>query len=440
MRKRLGAVLGAAVVVLAISGTPGAARTQVGYQAVGSIDYIWTGVADRGCAAEGMCGVTGSLQVTADGSSSGGSGQPQVEVNDNSAVARVEYPVARGATARICADPVSYDAIFALVRARGSNASPVGESEPYIGASAGQCAGPTAAELANVRLPVRRESDGGYDLSGTVSLGAGPFQVSVLSHLQARRSRSSSSFSSSPPNSSTGPGRPKTRSALDEEVSVVYRVTAVSGAIVDSFSGLPSPLCEPLGACGASGAVRMQLRASEQTIEFSGDRIVKRRAGLRKALADLHDGRLAVSDDSYDLIMRGEVTGTSTGQGASRCTDTIRYPAIGFYSSTTATADELHLDPNGDAGPVVAGFDPLRTFCPGPGSNTIIGGGSVATGVVRFAQMGARKVNLVLRNRGGFDGPGYSGVRTGGIALTLIRESLTASTLKIRTVVGERLS
>ncbi len=78
MRKRLGAVLGVVVMALASASGAAAARipaADINYQATGGIDYTWVGVPARNCAAEGVCGVEGSLQVIADGSSGGGSGQ-----------------------------------------------------------------------------------------------------------------------------------------------------------------------------------------------------------------------------------------------------------------------------------------------------------------------------------------------------------------------------
>ncbi len=127
MKHRSGVVLGVVVAALASAGTAAAASTQLSYQAVGSLDYIWTGAPARGCASAGLCGIAGSLQVTPDDSSSSGSGPPSVDLSDQSAVVRVEYPGAAGAPEQVCADPMPYDVNFALARGRGVT---VGESEP----------------------------------------------------------------------------------------------------------------------------------------------------------------------------------------------------------------------------------------------------------------------------------------------------------------------
>jgi hypothetical protein len=86
MSRCLGGILGVVALLLAAA-CPVAARTQfLNYKAVGSLDYVWTGAASRDCAAQGMCGVEGSLQVQPDGSSGGGSGQPQANLGDSNAV------------------------------------------------------------------------------------------------------------------------------------------------------------------------------------------------------------------------------------------------------------------------------------------------------------------------------------------------------------------
>lgn len=412
MMRRLGAVLGVGAAVLAAAGTAAAARMQLNYEAVGSLDYVWTGMPSRGCAAAGLCGVTGSLQVTSDDSSG-------------------------GVPERVCADPMPYDVNFALARGRGVT---VGESEPSDDVSAGQCAGPTGDDFGGARLPVHREPGGDYDLAGSVSFGAGPFAVTVISKLRVLVTRQSAGEFGPPPGvgSPRPTSFPKPRRVLAEEATVSYRIADITGAIVDSFTGLPTPLCDPLAACGTSGSERTTLSRLAQTLQFTGERIVKHRMSRARALADLLGGRLSLSDNSYALDPIGTLTGSLSGPGSARCVDAITSPSLGFVSNPTRRGDELALDPNGFED-LMPGADPLRTRCPGPGSNTIIGAGAVASGSVQSSELDLPRIRLVVTNPGRFTGIAYTGTRSGAIVFTLVRMKVTAGTVRTRAIEGQLL-
>jgi hypothetical protein len=402
---------------------------QLSYSPHGSIDYIWTGVPSRGCAQAGLCGVTGSLQVISGPEST--SGSPSIEVIDDSSVVRVEYP---GSPARICVDPMAYDVNFRLA---GRQA---GASQPYADVSAGQCAGPVAGDLAAVRLPVRREANGDYDLTGSQSFGAGPFEVRVLSKLHALVSRggigSGGSYSSSGP----PPGKyPKPHRVLVEHAQVYYRVANVTGALIDAFAGSPDPLCEPLAACGTTGSVRLAITRIPQELEFSGARIVKRRASRSRALADFRAGRLGFYNNANALDPTVMLAGSLAGPGPHDCTSTILSRFLASMASRpTHTADELYLGAGG-VDDVSSNQDPLRTRCPGPGADTIIGEGALASGSVPISAFGAPRIELVFRNSGRFAGLGYAGTRGGSIAITLMRTKVTGGTVRARATDGEVL-
>jgi hypothetical protein len=426
----------AALLSGALSAAP--ASGQVDYQPVGALDYVWTGVTSRGCAAAGLCGVTGSLQVTPDGDEGGGSGQPSVDVGDENAVVRVEYPALTGLPKRVCVDPMPYDVTFALARRHGRNASPVGVGEAFNDVSAGQCAGPTATDLGRVRLPVRKERNGDYDLSGSPSFGAGPFKVTVISKLRVLVSRVNFPGFSNPPFPRPRPGSfPQPRRVLAEEAHVSYRISGVSGAISDSFSGLPAPLCAGLGACGTSGSVRVALATIRQMLVLSGERIVAHRVSGARALRDLRAGRLGLFDNTYELAPTGSVTESDSGPGSTMCSDALTNPGPRFFSTGTRTADKIYLDPNG-VNDVFGDPEPLRTRCPGPSTETIAPG-AVAAGIVRASELGAPRIRLVLRNRGRFEGVGYRGTRSGAIELTLIRTKVTAGTVRAKAIQGQLL-
>jgi hypothetical protein len=406
-----------------------ATSRQLSYSPYGSIEYIWTGVPSRGCARADLCGVTGSLQVSSEGEST--SGARSIEVLDADAVARVEYP---GTPERICVDPLPYDVNFDLA---GRDA---GASQPYAAVSAGQCAGPVAGDLASVRLPVRRKANGDYDLSGSESFGAGPFEVRVVSNIQARVSRQtvgtgSSSFSSPPPGK-----YPKPHRVLVEQAQIDYRVASVTGALVDSFAGSPDPFCEPLAACETTGSVRLAITRIPQKLEFLGARVVKRRASKSQALKDFHAGRLGFYDNSYALDPTVMLAGSLAGPGAQQCTSTIlsRF-LVRLASRPSRSADELSLGPSG-VDDISANQDPLRTRCPGPGLDTIVGAGATASGTIPLSGLGAPRIELVLGNPGRFAGLGYTGTRSGSIVITLLRTKVSGETVRGRAVAGVVLS
>jgi hypothetical protein len=429
MKKYPGVLIGVAVAVLLSAGvTSASSSTQINYTAVGSLDYVWTGVPSRGCAAVGLCGVAGSLQVNPDGSSDSGSGPPMTDVTDDNAVVRVEYPSVGGAPERVCADPMPYDVQFALARGDGLR---TGDAQPNNPTSAGECAGPSAGDLGGVRLPVRREANGNYDLSGRVSLGAGPFALTVISKLRVVVSRQHNSAFFRNPSSSSQGRIPKARWALQEQASVYYRIPDISGATVAEFKASPPPLCEALAACGATGSVRMAISRIGQQLALTGYRIVRHRVSGVRALSDLRAGRLTLGDDSYQLDPSGTLSESVSGPGSVTCTDTLVHPYLDFSSSPTRAGDRLLLDSNGNQYFEPEG-DPLRTYCAGPGSATILGSGAIGTGVVQASEIGAPRIELVLRNPGAFDGNGYSGVRGGAITLTLVRRRMMAGTVRVK--------
>ncbi len=81
----------------------------------------------------------------------------------------------------------------------------------------------------------------------------------------------------------------------------------------------------------------------------------------------------------------------------------------------------------------------MRTRCPGPGSNTIIGQGAVASGIVRASELDLRQIRLVLTNPGRFEGIAYRGTRGGAIVLTLVRTKVTGGTVRARAIEGQLL-
>ena len=409
----------------------------LGSTPVGTLDYIWKGDPARGCAAEGLCGVAGSLQVATGNSAtaSNAPGLPPVDIADDSAVARVEQFGPDG-TPQACVDTVPYEVQFDLRHVTGGQlrAVPEPSGQPP---SAGRCAGPTATDLLSAALPAHRDARRSYDLSGSVSFGAGPFTVTVISKIHVRFVSSSASGGPPPPVSGSSPRVPKPRAALAEHAEVRYRVTGVQGGLLASFSGLDEPFCTPLNACGMAGAVSLALRAPGRTVVFSGSRVVKRRVGSRQALADLRAGRLRLTYNSPQIQLSGELAGTLAGANATPCQDTVSDSSLGLAVSSARAGYRLVLDPPGPV-PSFGGTDQLRTRCPGPGSSEILGTHPLASDVVTAHSVGASRLTIALSASGQFRGTAYGGSRSGSIVLTLVRASASGGTQPV-TVSGGRL-
>jgi hypothetical protein len=416
-------------------GTALGASTQNGFAPVGSLAYTWKGDPERGCAAQGLCGVRGSIEVVTGGSASTQSGTrlPPVEITDDASVARVD-DVSSGIAQRQCADVVPVDEGFDVRSGAAGRLRAVVDRFAFELPSAGRCAGPTSTDLASVVLPARKLGHRGYDLSGSDSFGAGPFAVTVVSTIHALFVSGSSGFlGPAPPTVIPGPAPPQPKPALQEFAEADYRIAGITGGLGVTFSSLADPLCEPLGACGTTGELRLTPTARSQKLDFYGSRIVGRRIARAKVLSDLRAGRLQLSDNAYAVRLGGELTGTLTGADGLSCSDSLAQPPTGLSSTATRLADRLEFDRGSLSGsPPGFGADPLRTHCAGPGASDIIRGAGLATASVAAHDIGAPSLTINLSASGQFTGSAYQGTRGGSIVLTLVRVRVLGAIRKIR--------
>lgn len=408
---------------------------QVNVTMTGALTLAWTGDPVRGCAAAGQCGVTGSIQIVPSGSTGSSGGPPPIELSDDSAVARVVTRGPSGAVLSECADLVAVDLQLSIRHtAQGLRAAVPGEF--FQPPSAGRCAGPVGSDLNALTLPARRFGAHSYDLSGTVQFDAGPFDVTAQSSLRALVSFGSSV----PPPGLRPPGfrvpqplRP--RPALQEHALVRYRIESVQGQLTTLISGLPYPSCAPQGACGDSGRLTQSVSAAG-AVSFSASRIVRRRVGAARALADLHRGRLRLSPDLALPPVASSVTETLSGP-AGACSDTATGGQLSLQVTVRRRRDGLALTASGPPG--LAG-DPLRTRCAGPSVSDALPGGSqvLASTPLSPARIGARRLSLTLAASGTFSGLSWSGTRGGAIVLTLVRTRERAGTRRVHIFGGGR--
>jgi len=427
-----------------ISEATGATRATPGVtvQLVGLLTIAWQGDPARGCAAEGLCGVSGSLQMLPSGQGGVSGGPPPIELSDFGAVARVTDASAGGAVTA-CADPVPVDVLFVVKHGAGGLQAVLESTSSPQPPSAGRCAGPTAADLSGLALPARKLGSHGYDLSGQTTFGAGPFTVTAISTVRALFARGGTNsggigglggIGSVPGILSVGRPVPMPRAptTLEEHAEVDYRIEGLSGALSTSFAGLAAPLCAPLGACGVTGELQESFSGGG-VISFVGSRKVKHRVGERAALADLRSGRLGLGGGLEGLPIAETTTETLTGPDGTVCSDrqtASALPASGL-SSIGRRGVALILGPYGAGGPSLFGVDPLRTRCPGPSAVDVLGSSPLARASILASTLGAHRLEVTFQRRGSFTGSAYQGERGGSVVLSLVFERARGGTSRV---------
>ena len=413
---------------------------QVNVALTGSLTITWTGSPASGCAAAGVCGVTGSVEMHLGNSSESSSGgAAPLEVTDPNAVARVQTTAPDG-TVITCADLVPVDFSLAVRRIGGAPHTTLDTRTSLALPSGGRCAGPTAADLSGLSLPARRFGAHGYDMSGHSTSTGGPFQVTVFSSVHAHITFGSQG--GQPPlgagsflGGSTQP--PKRHSVLEESATVVYRMAGLGGELTTGFAGLASPLCDPLGACGASGRL-VQSFATRGTVSFSGTRIVSRPAGPAAALADLRRGRLRLFDTFPASSIRVTTDETISESHGVACSDTSTVRLGATSDRAHGTTDELALSPNPGEFPGGA-LDPFRTRCAGPSALDILGprGAPMAAATVSAGELGDPRLSIVFHTATSFAGAAYTGERSGSLVLSLTLVRRRGVTRRVTLFAGE---
>jgi hypothetical protein len=393
---------------------------------VGTLTIAWQGDQARGCAAAGLCGVQGSIEMLADSSGPSGPGQPTFELNDAFSAARVIERSATGEIEDACTDLVPVDLYLDVRRSSAGQLRAIPDREFTVEPpSAGRCAGPTFRDLRALVLPARKVGRYGYDLSGQTTFGAGPFTVTATSTLRALVDGVGISISGS---SSGGVipigGPPRAHRLFEEHADAVYRIADIAGALTTRFSGLAAPLCDALGACGSSGGLSDTLSAAG-TVSFSGSRTVRHPVGEVAALADLRAGRLPLEVDLPELT--ATLSELVTWPDGTMCTDHNAPMAVSLGFSLFG----LTLIPGlTDAGPGTG--DPLRTRCPGPSAADILDGSPLATVTVPMSELGAPQLAVTFSGDGSFTASDYSGERGGSVVFSLVLEHASGGTSRVR--------
>jgi hypothetical protein len=418
------AALAWTIVAIALAGiaTPAAAAPRglsMSVQLSGAVVAVWHGDPARGCAAAGVCDVTGSatyrpgfegsLDVSRQGVAFGGS--------DAAAPAIVRAredgpggPVACADVLEAAFTPLSVDYLGDRVQL----------SLRELDLSAGRCAGPRTLDLSHtlphgsIATRLLRRAPRVLDLSVRTKFAAGPFSGEVISTVKVAIGRAHAARQTRFPGVlRVGAGGRKRYWVLDLQ----YRIKDVSGELVTDFHGLPDPACRALGACGTSGSSKYSLTGVSGRIDLlAGTRLRRGRQkpAVRSALAVVKRGSLPVYVDSRLWHARASVSERVTSPDGS-CSDSLFavQPYIDARSDERAVVLLLRSFELGSPG------DSLRTRCPGPSQQDVLKRASLAHGSIPLAALGSKQLEVVAGSPRTFSRRGYAGSRSGQLQLRL---------------------
>ena len=401
----------------------------------GTLTFSWRGDPARGCQAAGVCDVSGSLEVIPQDQSGASETPPSrnIQIEDDNSVVRVADPGSTPSQPHVCTQPVPVSMILIVTRprhSRGLQAATLPLSPP----SSGDCAGPSVLSLSDLTLPARRLPGPreAYDLSGTQSIGAGPYDVTVKSTIRARRPAATGNGSLGSSGSGSGFPFPKPHKGLIEGVSVQYRITSTSGALATTFAGRPDPFCLPLDACGASGMLTDSISGISGKLEFDAQRVVLRRASRRAALADFRSGRLTLQDT--EVLLRDVLSANVGWSAGSACTDRLsQHNAVVLDVDGLRAGRQVRFKLSADRLE-----DPFRSACPGPAAADVLGSSdTLAHGSLPVRELGKRHLQIVVSGRNRFAAGSYAGSRSGGVTLGLRLMRVRAGTVATTVFPGE---
>ncbi|MDQ6915160.1 MAG: hypothetical protein M3155_05035 [Actinomycetota bacterium] len=415
-------------------------ETDVPVHLTGDVQVDFHGDPAAGCEARRVCDMSGRTSWTPQGQATllvsefRVHGRREVyaalavtgETEATRTVARVERRPS-GAAPATCTDARSEFGTFFELPA-GTAGVTVGLNRPSLGQTIfpTRCGGPLDSDVTGV-LPARRlrlaaVRRGGWalDLSSSRSFSTHGLSGTVVSSVKMR---------AEPGETSSGPGQsqPPRGRQLRRRVAVRYRVERVAGTVAASFAGLTDEsLCAPLGACGTSGTVRVEPRATGGVAELDAvapARLPAREVRAAVGLAGGGRGRGIQVFGNLDWTRGAGAATTNLAQGgALACADTVPLSrgslilAVGTRT-VRATYGESGYEP-----------DPLESRCPGPRLADVNSARPLAEGTLPLRAFGQRRVVLHLRTGGPFSGDGYRGRTAPDLVVVLRRVRVTEQT------------
>jgi hypothetical protein len=303
--------------------------------------------------------------------------------------------------------------------------------------SFGRCAGPLASDFM-AALPqsppvdtAKLRSRAVIDLRSRAAFSSGPFEGEVVSTLVVRTRPEPPQESG---NSFSGTFSPKTTRGRRVHYGIVTAAYAIEGLQGDAgyaFSGAPEAECSPFDTCGMSGEVMLHAdvrigRLTVTTVRPIPERARETTAGGLRAMR--HGGTSVFGDSFVGPIDESDTqppfgipfTETATPGEGEQCSDSgsFREPDLSVRRAQAGLL--LRMNHGGNSDP-----DPLRTRCPGPGSDDV---GALVSGVLPLAAVGQQSVTVPLRPSPFVTMVGLRGAGRGELQLTLRLQSLRAIT------------
>jgi hypothetical protein len=421
------AALAVTWLVAAVAHAAPAAATpfEAGVRVEGAVTVEYAGTPAAGCAASGLCGVSGVALWTPPKTA-----LLRYERGERHVVASLDFffePAATRAqvmrrlpdgTAGTCTDARQTSVeVSTVARGRGEAAlglrgAGLGRADLFTTA----CTGPRPEDLAaalpvqRVPLAILRRDGATVDLRGERSFSAGGLAGVVRSTMVLRVDRSF------PARDASGGRRGDRRPVL----LATFAIERVTGAIRTGVRADGDPArCGPLDACGLAGTLteRLPVRAgSLRLVSAGGSRGARRR--FRAALGLLRPGerrphgpveaigvgvwRTAGGTVSADLARPGGVPG---------CRDRAAAPAAQLFLDVRGR----HLEAS------VLRLSDLRTRCPGPYGTVF---GTAASGRVPLRALHRRRIVLRLRQTSRRSSGGFRTVTTPALKVVLRRTSV----------------
>jgi hypothetical protein len=398
----------------------------------GAVTITWHGDPARGCAAAGLCGYSGSLTVRPDSGEydftvAGGrlrEGYVFLDVYSPRAIVRVKRTEG-GSEAGGCVDVVS-GAGFDMYPTRAGRRR-VRLALASEGLSSGRCAGPPLNGLLKM-LPRRTRSLASLtdhrallDFSGDAPFSKSRFSGTIRSTLRMRFGKGRVT----PPD--TGGGRPRDRRPRVRiaDLHAVYRVARYAGSLSTSFGSLSDPPCADFDACGLSGSTRWSIDSAKARVSI--DALARTRRsdhGASGVLAAVRRGPANVYGEGNLTSNFGTVRADMTRSGGSGCHDTASAasPGVALY---TEPSKRLTFELDGeDAYPSPDSL--VRTGCPGPRDEDVLGLDPTAFGTVPIGALGKRVITVRMRDSRPFSKAGFDGHYSADLTLRLERVSLDA--------------
>jgi len=399
----------------------------------GAVVIQWRGDAARGCAAAGVCEVSGSLTYRP-----GRRGNLELAgpnrrsllpefgglLDSEPLVVRVRRDPFPG----LCVDLADNDfADFSLTRVSGRRVRVglgVGEM------SAARCAGPRPSDLApampSAVFGVRAFRKGRtLDFSERSTFTAGPFAGQAVSTVRMRvgrlgRSEIGEALDPGPPRS-RGETPPRDRPRRDlvrlrlAALRFDYGMPPIQATLSWDMRGLADPDCRVLDSCGATGLLTYEMSHRGGAMGVVAARVLGRREDptLQRELASLQGG------GRYLLGIEQTFT-----DGAARVSQRLT-PAVGptCTDAKSSTLAPLHF---GGVRKLVVAFrrptdsqeadnpeDPFRTRCPGPAMLDVLGRRPLARAAVDSRELG-KDIRVALVAATPFAAGGFTGAARGG--------------------------